>query len=209
MAKLDFKKLPQYKAKKTIDVQKIPPQNYLAFDGSGYPGDDNKEWAAAIPALYAASYAIRMSHKAGNAPKGYQEYTVGPLEGLWWVDGAKSKEDFRQAPKSEWKWTIMIPQPEFVTKQVAQQFIEQVRIKKPDIAVDKLYFKQLDEKLAVQVLYVGPYDEETETIDAMIKYAEDNGYAWAGDHHEIYLSDARRVAPEKLKTIIRHPVKSR
>lgn len=206
MTKFDFKKQPHYKATSTISIQDIPPQTYLAVDGQGHPAAST-DFDDAIPLLYAVSYAIRMSPKKGNAPKNYQEYTVGPLEGLWWVDGAQSKEDFRAADKKDWRFTLMIPQPEFVSETVAQDFIKITLERKPDLEIHKVYVKKMDEKQALQVMHIGPYDEEEPTIDAMHEFAKEHGYAWAGHHHEIYLSDPRRVAPEKLKTILRHPVK--
>lgn len=205
MPSINFKKLTHYKATREPRIVQLQKQHFLAVDGVGHPSLSN-DWQEAMELLYPVSYAIRMSPKKDNAPKGYVEYTVGPLSGLWWADNVESQEDFESRPKEEWKWTALIVQPDFVTKEVADEFIAITAEKKPDLALDKMYYLTLPATDAVQALHVGSYDSEGPIIKRIHDYVESNQYTLTGKHHEVYLSDPRRVEESKLKTIIQYPV---
>lgn len=205
--KKEFREL--YQPGKTPAIVGVPAMNFVAVPGSGDPNEENGEYKKAVAVLYAISYTIRMSHKGDHAIEGYFEYTVPPLEGLWWQDDG-SPIDY--ADKSGFQWLAMIRLPDFVTE---EDFVwaknEAERKKKLDCV--KAEFISIDEGLCVQVMHVGSYDDEPETIAAMDRFAEEQGYAIdisdTRRHHEIYLSDPRKVAPERLKTVLRHPVRER
>ncbi|HIA91568.1 TPA: hypothetical protein EYO12_00435 [Candidatus Saccharibacteria bacterium] len=205
MSKLDFKKLDYFKAKREPSIVNVPKAQYLAVDGTGHPSLSD-DWQKAIEMLYPVAYAIRMSPKKDRAPAGYREYTVGPLSGLWWADDVTSQEDFESRLKEEWKWTALIVQPDFATKEVAEQFIELTKENKPELDLDKMYYLQEETTEAAQILHIGSYEAEAPTIRKLHDFIEAQGYKINGKHHEIYLSDPRRVDESKLKTIIRYPV---
>jgi hypothetical protein len=202
MSKTDFKKdlkhLYQPSAKK-FEVVDVPPMNFLMIDGHGDP-NTAQEYQDAIEALYAVAYALKFMSKK---EKGV-DYVVPPLEGLWWVE---NMDEFSLEDKSAWSWTAMVMQPESVTQQMFERALEQVEKKKNLPALSKLRLDTYREGLAVQIMHIGPYSAEAPTIARMHAFIEENGYEPAGKHHEIYLSDLRRVAPEKLKTVLRQPVR--
>lgn len=181
----------------------VPPMKYLMVDGAGDP-NVSKDYQDAIGALYSVSYTIKMMPKRGIVPPGYVEYSVPPLEGLWWAPpGSMFSLDL---PKSSYQWTAMIMQPPFVTAELVQDVIKELKVKKPNPALAKMRFEPLEEGKCGQALHIGPYSDEPATIDKLEKLITDSGLHFRGKHHEIYLSDPRRTAPEKLKTILRHPV---
>ncbi len=199
MDKLDLKKQlkayynPSAKEPEIVDVPKF---NYLMIDGMGDP-NTSKDYQEAIAALYGASYTIKFMMKA----KG-KDYTVMGLEGLWWTDG-----EFDMNAKDKLKWTAMVMQPDFVTKEVFEEAKKEMTRKKKDTpALGKVRFGALTEGLSAQIMHIGPYEAETATIQRLHKFIEDGGYKINGKHHEIYMSDPRKVAPEKNKTIIRYPI---
>lgn len=211
MNKLDYKReyknlyMPDRKPV-VIDVPEIP---FLMVDGKGDP-NTSPDYRAALDSLYGLSYSIKMSKMNGSAPQGYFEYVVPPLEGLWWLpcncfDGAAPTD------KQELCWTSMIRQPEFVTQEVFQQAKETLAKKKPGLDLSPVRLDIYKEGRCVQMMHVGSYDDEPKTIKAMDVFLTENGYVTdigaARKHHEIYLSDPRRTRPEKLKTVIRHPIK--
>jgi len=209
MKKIDFKKeLKEFyrPSSKKVSIVDVPKMNYLMLNGEGDP-NNSQEFEAAVESLYGLSYALKFMFKNKEKPTGYFEYVVPPLEGLWWM-----KEDIPndlimiQQSKEDWRWTLMIMLPDFYTEQMVKEAKEILRAKKNPIALDKLYVSSLDEGLSVQILYVGPYKDEMPTIEKMHKFAIEKGYKLRGKHHEIYLSDPRRTVPEKLKTVLRHPV---
>lgn len=201
MDKIDYKKELKhlYKASHLkIELIDVPKMNFLMIDGTGDP-NTSAAYKEAIEALYALSYTLKFMIK-----KGEQEidYGVMPLEGLWWVDDM-SKFDTNK--KEDWKWTAMIMQPEVVTSELVALATEVVRKKKNPIALSKICFESFAEGKAAQTLHIGPFSEEGPTIKRVHDFIIDNGYKLTGKHHEIYLSDIRRAAPEKWKTIIRQP----
>ena len=206
MEKLDLKKhwKPLYEGKVgAIVAVEVPPLTYLMVDGEGDP-NTSKAFSEAIEALYSLSYTLKFAIKKSLRDI---DYGVMPREGLWWADDPR---DFgwagHQANKSKWKWTAMIVQPEFITKVQVEAAMEEVRKKKNPAALDKVRFETLTEGPSAQVFYVGPFANEGPTIQRMHDFIHAAGNELRGKHHEIYLNDPRRTAPEKLKTILRQPM---
>jgi hypothetical protein len=206
MEKLDLKKQWKqlYGAKQgAIVAVDVPPLTYLMVDGEGDP-NTSQAFSEAIEALYSLSYTLKFTLK--KSPRAI-DYGVMPLEGLWWADDPR---DFgqagHQADKSKWKWTAMIVQPEFIAQAQVDAAIEEVRKKKNPAALDRVRFETLTEGPSAQILYVGPFSGEGPTIQRMHDFIHTAGKELLGKHHEIYLNDSRRTAPEKLKTILRQPM---
>jgi hypothetical protein len=181
----------------------VPEMKFLMIDGQGDP-NTSKEYQDAMEALFPVSYKTKFISKKEKS----QDYVVMPLEGLWWVD---NMEDFSIEDKSSWKWTAMIRQPDFITKNMIEQAMEEVESKKNPDALSKMRFESLKEGLSAQIMYIGPYSEEGPTVEKLHNFIHENGYEFDGSkpgqkHHEIYLSDMRRTKPERLKTIIRQPM---
>lgn len=201
--KKEFKDLYMPKNKPTLI--EIPAMNFIFVNGKGDP--NGKEYENAVSIIYALSYTIKMSKMSGNQPDGYFEYVIPPLEGLWWVDGEKFDLEIRD----NWLWTSMIRQPDFVTQEVFDWAVQQCKRKKPEIRVEHAGFKGFKEGLCVQMMHTGPFSDEPASVEFMKAFmAENNLVDETGNerkHHEIYLSDPRKTTPEKLKTILRHPVK--
>jgi hypothetical protein len=203
MEKLDLKKqwkhLYQPPAGE-ITIVNVPPLTYLMVDGEGDP-NKSKAFEQAVEALYSLSYTLKFSLK--KSPRAI-DYGVMPLEGLWWADDPGV---FMQADKSAWKWTAMILQPEFISSANVDAAFDEVRRKKNPAALDRVRFETLDEGECVQTLYFGPFSEEGPTIQRMHDAIRAAGKNLYGKHHEIYLSDPRRTAPAKLRTILRQPMR--
>jgi len=204
MEKLDLKKElkhlynPSTKAPVMLEV---PPMNFLMVDGEGAP--DGPAAMSAMEALYPLAYTLKFSVKKGLDI----DYPVMPLEGLWWADDMAS---FTEGNKNKWKWTYMIMQPELITAEMVRQAVVEVRRKKNPAALDKVKFEKFSEGKAAQIMYTGPYSEEGPAIKMLHDFLRGKGLAFDGHkqkHHEIYLSDPRRTAPEKLKTVIRQPAR--
>ena len=183
-----------------VSVVNVPPMNFIMIDGHGDP-NISPAYAEAVQALYGVAYAIKFKVKRG----GGTDYSVMPLEGLWWVP---NMADFTPNDKSAWDWTMMIAQPDFVTPELVSEAQEDTRKKKNLAALGKLRSEIFHEGLSAQIMYVGPYSAEGQTIARLHEYIHENGYRIAGKHHEIYLGDPRRTAPEKLRTIVRQPIAS-
>ncbi|WP_297792831.1 GyrI-like domain-containing protein [uncultured Eudoraea sp.] len=201
MDKIDYKKELKHLYKPSrlkIELRDVPEMNFLMIDGIGDP-NTSVAYKEAIEALYALSYTLKFMIKKGDQQI---DYGVMPLEGLWWVDDM-SKFDINK--KEYWKWTAMIMQPEVVTNKLVTMATEAVRKKKNPIALSKIRFDSFSEGNVAQTLHIGPFSEEGPTIKRVHDFIIDNGYKLSGKHHEIYLSDIRRAAPEKWKTIIRQP----
>jgi hypothetical protein len=200
MEKIDYKKVLKelYKPSKKPVIIDVPEMNFLMIDGTGSPYDS--EYQDALMALYPLAYTIKFNVKKA----GIADFTVMPLEGLWWIEG---EAEFDQDRKDDWSWTAMIMQPESVTKEIIVNAQKQVIEKKNPPSISKLRFESYNEGLSVQIMYIGPYSEEGPTIEYLHLYAKEKGYKLRGKHHEIYLSDPRRTAPERLKTVIRQPIK--
>lgn len=183
-------------------VVEVPTLRYVAVDGKGDP-NSAPEYGEAIEALYGVSYALKFQSKNELG----RDYVVGPLEGLWRADDMSV---FTAREKTAWRWTMMINQPEWITDAMLAEAIEKVAAKKQLPALSRLRMVELDEGMSVQILHVGSYDDEAPTLAKLHdEYIPENGLTFNGDHHEVYLSDARRTAPEKLKTVLRQPVARR
>lgn len=185
----------------------VPPMNYIGVRGQGDPNAQDGEYQKAMGILYGIAYTIKMSKKGDRQIEGYFDYVVPPLEGLWWQDGGIGVD---YAHKDRFKWISLIRLPDFVTQDDFRWAVaEATHKKKTDFS--KAEFIRYDEGLCVQCLHIGPYDEEPATVALMHRYMEEQGYVLDITdqrlHHEIYLSDARRTAPEKLRTVIRHPIR--
>ena len=180
---------------------------YVAVRGAGDPNEEGGAYQAALNLLYGIAFTIKMSPKAGHAMDGFFEYVVPPLEGFWWQDGVAGVD---YAHKESFQWISCIRLPEFVTREEFDWAVAEATCKKK-LDFSAVEFMELEEGLCVQCMHLGPYDDEPATVDAMHACAESKGYVLdisdERRHHEIYLSDARRTAPEKLKTVIRHPIR--
>jgi len=201
MIKIDLKKelkhLYQPSAKEVVQVD-VPPMNYLMGDGEGDP-NNSRVFSDAVEALLAVSYAVKFMIKKGFLGI---DYGVMPLEGLWW---AEDMSTFSIDDKSNWKWTLMIMQPDFVTKEMIDSAISEVRKKKNLAAISRVRFEALSEGKCAQILHIGPFSEEGPTIEKVHQFIKSKGKQ-IGKHHEIYLSDIRKADPAKWKTIIRQPM---
>jgi hypothetical protein len=200
MEKIDLKKklknLYQPSSKEVVQVD-VPTMNYLMVDGSGDP-NTSKEYSDAIETLFTISYAVKFMVKKGALAI---DYGVMPLEGLWWADDMSK---FSTEDKSGWKWTMMIMQPDFVTGEMIDNAIADLRKKKKLSAASTVRFEALSEGRCAQILHVGPFSEEGPTIEKVHQFIDSRGKR-IGKHHEIYLSDIRKADPAKWKTVIRQP----
>lgn len=210
MDKIDYKKTEKnlYLPKSPAVVQ-VPEMVFFAVDGQGDP-NTSPAYAQAMEILYGLSFTVKMSKMGGEEPEGYFDYVVPPLEGLWWTDepGFDGKPP---ADKNDFRWTSLIRQPDFVNEEVFAWAAERLAKKKPDLDLTKARFLRWEEGLCAHLLHIGPYDAEPASIDRLTEFLREQGcvpdFTDARRHHEIYLGDPRRTAPEKLKTVIRHPVK--
>ncbi len=197
-----------YMPKGTPSIVTVPKMNYIAVRGSGNPNDEDGEYKQAIGLLYGIAFTIKMSKKGDHQIDGYFDYVVPPLEGLWWQNGVIGID---YAHKEDFKWISVIRLPDFVTKDDFEWAVREATVKKKQ-DFSKVEFFTYDEGLCVQCMHIGSYDDEPATVDAMHRYMEEQGYVLDITdkrlHHEIYLSDARKVQPEKLKTVIRHPIRA-
>ena len=203
MPKIDFKKELKHLYRPTakqFEVVDIPEMNFLMVDGNGNP-NTAQTYKEAIEALYAVAYKLKFLSKKslGN------DYVVPPLEGLWW---AKDMEAFVIGKKDDWDWTMMIMQPEWITQEIFEEGSALVKKAKNPPALSKMRLQSYDEGLSIQIMHFGSYDNEAPTLEKLHnEFIPKNNYALSGKHHEIYLSDPRKVKPEKLKTVLRQPVK--
>lgn len=205
----DFKKeyKEYYMPPKKPTIVSVPLMNYIAVRGQGDPNIEDGEYKQSISLLYGIAFTIKMSKKGDRQIEGYFDYVVPPLEGFWWQDGVR---DIDYAHKDNFKWISLIRLPDFVTKSDFSWAVEEAS-KKKKTDFSKVEFLSYDEGLCVQCMHIGSYDNEPKTVQLMHEFIEKEGYlldiSSKRFHHEIYLSDARRVVPDKLKTIIRHPIK--
>jgi hypothetical protein len=202
MKKIDLKKEQKQlynPSAKMFSIVDVPCMNFLMVDGVGDP-NRAPAYVEAIEALYAVAYGLKFKIKKDGAV----DYSVMPLEGLWWVDDMRL---FSAEHKEAWQWTMMIAQPEFVTVEHFAETVSEVKQKKSLPALAKIKFEPYHEGTAAQIMYIGPFADEGPTIAKLHTYISEGGYTLDGKHHEIYLSDPRKTAPEKLKTIIRQPFK--
>jgi hypothetical protein len=200
--KIDYKK--EYKnlykpSAKKCEIVDVPEFQFLMIDGKGNP-NISQEYKNAVEALFSVSYTLKFMIKKS---KKEIDYAVMPMQGLWWAEDMKA---FNQGRKDEWLWTMMIMQPDFITEDDINSAIEAAKRKKDLPLIDKLYFKKLKEGKAAQVMHIGPFSEEGSTIEKLHSFIEESGYDRTGNHHEIYLSDIRKAAPSKWKTVLRQPI---
>ena len=201
MEAIDLKKelKPLYQpSPKSVVVVDVPPMNFLMVDGEGDP-NSSQAFSDAIGALFAVSYTVKFMIKRGPLAI---DYGVMPLEGLWWADDMTK---FSPDDKSNWKWTVMIKQPSFVTPVIIEDAIVEVKKKKNPLAISKVRFESLSEGRCAQTMHIGPFSEEGPTIEKVHQFIDTMGHR-RGKHHEIYLSDIRKAAPSKWKTIVRQPM---
>ena len=185
---------------KEFSLVEVPELSYIAIDGHGDP-NTSAEYVNAIESLYPVAYGVKFDSKRNLE----RDFVVGPLEGLWWSDDISS---FVTRDKSAWSWTMMIVQPDWITPEMVTDAVAKARAKKDLTALERVRLVTLAEGTSAQILHVGSYDDEAPTLDRLHKrYLPEHELTFNGHHHEIYLSDARRTAPEKLKTILRQPVK--
>ena len=205
----DFKKEYKefYMPKNRPEIVNVPKANYIAVKGKGDPNEESGAYQQAIGVLYAIAYTLKMSYKTDYKIDGFFEYVVPPLEGFWWQDGVDGVD---YTDKSAFNWISVIRLPDFVTEADFKWAVE-VATKKKKMDCSGAEYLQIEEGLCVQIMHHGPFDNEPATVALMDAYLDQNGYANDFSegrlHHEIYLSDARKVEPEKWKTVIRHPVK--
>jgi hypothetical protein len=202
MEKMDYKKQLKHlygPSARKVQIVEVPEMNFLMVDGEGDP-NSAQSFSDAIEALYAVSYTLKFTVKKGEMGV---DYGVLPLEALWWSDDMSA---FSTGNKDVWKWTLMIMQPEFITLEMVKEVTEEVRRKKKIDSLPLLRFEPFKDGKAAQMMHIGPFSEEGPTIEKVHLFIEQNGSLRVGKHHEIYLSDIRRAAPEKWKTIVRQPM---
>lgn len=207
----DFKKEYKefYMPKKRPEIIDVPPMNYIAVRGKGDPNEENGAYKQAIGVLYAVAYTLKMSYKTDRRIEGFFDYVVPPLEGFWWQDGVKGIDYDK---KDRFNWISVIRLPDFIKKDDFEWAVKTAAEKKK-IDCSSAEFITVNEGLCAQIMHIGAFDSESESVELMDKYLDENGYE--NDisdkrlHHEIYLSDARKVAPEKWKTVIRHPIRKK
>lgn len=193
-----------YLPKQEPELLTVPEQKFFMIKGKGNP--NSEEFSEKIGVLYSLSYAIRMMPKQGYTPEGYFEYTIYPLEGIW--DLTEEGKKCATLDKNELLYTIMIRQPDFTTEEVAERAFENVRKKKPHPLLDQVTFGTVEDGLSVQMLHVGPYDNEPESFGLMKEFMTKNNLERVSlRHREIYLTDSRKVEPAKFKTVLRYRVK--
>jgi hypothetical protein len=198
---LDLKKTLKYlyvPSAKTFSIVDVPPMNFIMIDGQGNP-NTSPVYSEAVQALYTCAYTLKFKIKKELGV----DYPVMASEGLWWMDDMR---DFSVGRKDDWKWTMMIMQPEIITSAFFVQAIDEVLTKKGQPALTRLRLERYEEGNAAQILYVGPYADEGPTISRLHLFIRENGWINTGKHHEIYLGDPRRSAPGKLRTVIRQPM---
>ena len=207
----DFKKEYKefYMPKKRPEIIDVLPMNYIAVRGKGDPNEENGAYKQAIGVLYAVAYTLKMSYKTDRRIEGFFDYAVPPLEGFWWQDGVKGIDYDK---KDRFNWISVIRLPDFIKKDDFEWAVKTAAEKKK-IDCSSAEFITVNEGLCAQIMHIGAFDSESESVELMDKYLEENGYE--NDisdkrlHHEIYLSDARKVVPEKWKTVIRHPIRKK
>jgi hypothetical protein len=199
---IDYKKELNHLYKpssKIVEIVEVPQMNFLMVDGEGDP-NTSQSFSDAIEALYPLSYTLKFMAKQGELGI---DYGVLPLEALWWSDDMSA---FSTGNKDAWKWTVMIMQPEFITPAMVEEATKEVQKKKNPVSLPLVRFEAFTEGKAAQILHIGPFSAEGPTIAKVHTFIEDNGSLRTGKHHEIYVSDIRRAAPEKWKTIVRQPM---
>ena len=207
----DFKKEYKefYMPKSKPEIVIVPTANYIAVRGQGNPNEDGGDYQKAITVLYAVAYTLKMSYKTEHKIEGFYDYVVPPLEGFWWQNSCHSID---YSNKDTFNWISVIRLPDFVTKKDFDWAVD-TATKKKKLDCSSAEFLTIEEGLCVQIMHIGSFDNEPATVAVMDKFLNENGYindiSDTRLHHEIYMSDARKVAPEKWKTVIRHPIRKR
>ena len=207
----DFKKEYKefYMPKTKPEIVSVPKANYLAVRGHGDPNEEGGDYQKAVGLLYAVAYTLKMSNKTDYRIEGFFDYVVPPLEGFWWQEGIDGVD---YGDKSKFCWISVIRLPDFITEKYFAWAVEPAE-KKKKTDCGSVEFLTVDEGLCVQIMHVGPFDDEPATVEIMDGYLAENGYendfSDTHIHHEIYLSDLRKAAPEKMKTVIRHPIRKK
>lgn len=205
----DFKKEYKefYMPKNKPEIVDVPKVKYIAVRGKGNPNEEGSAYQQAVGVLYAVAYTLKMSYKTDYKMEGFFEYVVPPLEGFWWQDNIQGV-DYNN--KDSFNWIAVIRIPDFVTRRDIDWAVETAS-KKKKMDCSGVEFLEMEEGLCVQIMHIGPFDKEPETVARMDTYIQERGYENDLNderlHHEIYMSDARKVAPEKWKTVIRHPIR--
>ena len=198
-----------YMPKNKPEIVHVPEMNFIAVRGTGNPNEEGGAYKEAIGLLYGIAFTIKMSKKGSHEIEGYFDYVMPPLEGFWYQEGI---EGIDYTKKADFHWISVIRLPDFVTKEDFDWAIAEAE-KKKKADFSKVEFLTITEGMCVQCMHIGPFDDEPETVKKMDQFLEENGYendfSQERLHHEIYLSDARRVAPEKWKTVIRHPIRKK
>ena len=204
---IDFKIDPLYKAKTKPEVIHVPKIHFVMVDGEGPPntlkGSDN-DFQKAMEILYGIVYTIKFWDKDHSCPPGYAQFTMAPVEALWWT---KSGQEFDLKKPEDWKWTAMIRIPQFVKPEFFNKVVQECVDKKDSEDFRQARLESFHEGTCIQILHIGPYNKEQPTIERLNNFAVENDYKLTGKHHELYLGDPRRAAADKLKTILRHPVR--
>ncbi len=203
MKKIDYRKEGKHlyrPSTKKVGIVDVPTMNFLMIDGAGDP-NNSPDFQDAVNALFSLSYTLKFMIKKGEQAV---DYGVLPLEGLWW---AEDMSQFNVNDKSNWLWTLMIMQPDFITAELVAEAAAQVAKKKDLPALPNIRLERYAEGQAAQIMHIGPFSEEGPTIEKLHAFIIENGYELSGKHHEIYLSDTRRAAPKNWKTVIRQPCK--
>lgn len=208
MKKVDLKKELKHlyaPSARKVTLVDVPRFNFAMIDGRIAAGDTpetSQEFQDALGALYGIAYTLKFMSKQREIDP--IDYTVMALEGLWWTESG----EFDFQTDEEWKWKLMIMQPDHITDEMYQEALKQLKEKQDNPAIDRMRFQSFREGLCMQIMHIGPYSEEPHTIDKLKAFAQENGYALRGKHHEIYIGDPRRAKPERLKTVLRHPVEN-
>ena len=206
MEKIDLRKECKHlyaPSAKQAALVKVPKFNFVMIDGEIEPGASpgtSQAFGEAMEAMYGMSYTLKFMSKLRKTNP--IDYTVMALEGLWWVGSGEFSFD----KKDNWCWTLLMMQPKHITVKMYQEALQKLKEKKDSPALARLRFESFQEGLCVQIMHIGPYSEEPQTLERMQAFADENGYVYRDKHHEIYLGDPRRAKPDKLKTILRHPV---
>lgn len=187
-----------------VEIVEVPAFNFLMLDGAIQPGetvDTSPAFQEAFQALYGIAYTLKFTSK--QRAENPIDYTMPAMEGLWWVEDG----EFEITRMGNWRWTLMMLQPEHISEEMFQQAVQELARKKDLPSLERLRFEPFHEGLCMQIMHIGPYAEEMRTVEVMKAFAEQNGYVARGKHHEIYLGDPRRAKPENLRTILRHPIR--
>ncbi|HET7673763.1 MAG TPA: GyrI-like domain-containing protein [Candidatus Saccharimonadales bacterium] len=201
---INFKNAPAFRAKLKPDFINVPPILFIKVDGSGSPA--NKDFQEALKTVYGIFYTIKLWGKKHDLPEGYEDFTTAPLEAIWWTGVG---QEFEPDRPQDWRWTALMRLPDFVTREFFDEAVNELVEKKKTEIYKKARLENMHEGCCAQILHIGPYDQQMKSLEKLYKFVADNGYEIYGRHHEIYMNDPNRNPPEKLKTVLRYPVRKR